>query len=175
MFRIWIGNLGKYNEGELVGEWVTLPCEDFDKVFERIGISDEPIDGVYYEEIFIADYENDFGYAVGEYDDLDELNEVAEELENLTSDEQEIYEALMDEGFDHDKAVEIIRDCDYTRFEDCMDMSEVAYRWYEETGQLQTLEHYISPSYIDWDAIGRDMEYDGHFIECGTGYIELYR
>lgn len=23
--RVWVGNLGKYNEGELVGEWITLP------------------------------------------------------------------------------------------------------------------------------------------------------
>ena len=41
MFRIWIGNLGKYNEGELIGEWVDLPCDDFDAVFERIRMEDE--------------------------------------------------------------------------------------------------------------------------------------
>ena len=23
--RVWVGNLGKYNEGILVGEWITLP------------------------------------------------------------------------------------------------------------------------------------------------------
>lgn len=25
MLNVWIGNLGKYNEGELVGEWLELP------------------------------------------------------------------------------------------------------------------------------------------------------
>ena len=25
MLNVWIGNLGKYNEGELVGEWLKLP------------------------------------------------------------------------------------------------------------------------------------------------------
>ena len=25
MLKVWIGNLGKYNEGELVGEWLELP------------------------------------------------------------------------------------------------------------------------------------------------------
>ena len=25
MLNVWIGNLGKYNEGELIGEWLELP------------------------------------------------------------------------------------------------------------------------------------------------------
>ena len=28
MLKIYIANLGKYNEGELVGEWLTLPTTD---------------------------------------------------------------------------------------------------------------------------------------------------
>jgi len=43
----YITNLGKYNEEELVGEWVKLPTtyEYMQAVFQRIGI-----DGVRYEE-----------------------------------------------------------------------------------------------------------------------------
>ena len=39
-FEAYITNLGKYNEGELVGEWVKFPTtsEDLQKVFEQIGI-----------------------------------------------------------------------------------------------------------------------------------------
>lgn len=39
-FEAFITNLGKYNEGELVGEWVKFPTtsEELQKVFERIGI-----------------------------------------------------------------------------------------------------------------------------------------
>ena len=56
MMNIYLTNLGKYNEGELIGEWVQLPIsnEDLQKVFERIGINEE------YEEYFITDYECDF-------------------------------------------------------------------------------------------------------------------
>ena len=32
--RVYIANLGKYNEGELVGAWFTPPV-DFDEVKER--------------------------------------------------------------------------------------------------------------------------------------------
>ena len=38
--RIYIANLGKYNEGELVGAWFTPPV-DFEEVTERIGLNDE--------------------------------------------------------------------------------------------------------------------------------------
>lgn len=48
--RVYIANLGKYNEGELVGAWFTPPV-DFDEVKERIGLNDE------YEEYTIHDYE----------------------------------------------------------------------------------------------------------------------
>ena len=40
--RIYIANLGKYNEGELVGAWFTPPV-DFEEVKERIGLNDEYI------------------------------------------------------------------------------------------------------------------------------------
>ena len=37
-FEAFITNLGKYNEGELVGEWVKFPTtsEELQKVFERL-------------------------------------------------------------------------------------------------------------------------------------------
>lgn len=35
--------LGKYNEGELIGEWVELPVsqEELQEVFKHIGINEE--------------------------------------------------------------------------------------------------------------------------------------
>ena len=44
--RIYIANLGKYNEGELVGDWFTPPV-DYDEMAERIGLNDR------YEEYAI--------------------------------------------------------------------------------------------------------------------------
>ena len=46
MLKIYIANLGKDNEGELVGKWVELPCEDLDEVLKEI----EVVDGTAYEE-----------------------------------------------------------------------------------------------------------------------------
>ena len=52
-FEAFITNLGKYNEGFLVGEWVKFPVtnEEMQAVFRRIGI------GHRYEEWFITDYD----------------------------------------------------------------------------------------------------------------------
>ena len=52
-FEAFVTNLGKYNEGELVGEWVKFPItnEEMQEVFKRIGI------GGRYEEWFITAYE----------------------------------------------------------------------------------------------------------------------
>ena len=54
-FEAFITNLGKYNEGELVGEWVKFPTtsEELQKVFERIGIGSKDDFGNPYEELVI--------------------------------------------------------------------------------------------------------------------------
>ena len=58
-FAAFITNLGKYNEGELVGEWVKFPTtpEKLQEVFERIGIGSADDFGNPYEEWFITDYD----------------------------------------------------------------------------------------------------------------------
>lgn len=51
-FAAFITNLGKYNEGDLVGEWVKFPTtpEEMQKVFERIGIGQKDDFGQPYAE-----------------------------------------------------------------------------------------------------------------------------
>lgn len=53
---IYLTNLGRYNEGVLMGEWVKLPIpkDKLQEVLDRIGINEQ------YEEYFISDYESCF-------------------------------------------------------------------------------------------------------------------
>ncbi|MFU1875674.1 antirestriction protein ArdA, partial [Enterococcus faecium] len=51
--QVYIANLGKCNEGELVGAWFQPPIDE-EEVAERIGLNDE------YEEFAIHDYELPF-------------------------------------------------------------------------------------------------------------------
>ena len=164
MLRIYLTNLGKYNEGELIGEWVELPAseEELEVVFERIGINEE------YEEFFITDYECDFGYKVGEYENLEELNKIAEQFEDLDETEKEVFQALIEEGYKSEEALEKISDSDYMIFWNCSDMEDVAREYAEETGLLNQIPDNLQ-SYFDFEAFGRDMSYEGHFVFTDNG------
>src|SRR5574344_2139293 len=97
MLNVWVGNFGKYNEGELVGDWLELPKtkDEIDKFLkENVGLQltqkevDEALakDGVCYEEYMINDYETDLPVYIGEYESLRELNllaKIAENVENM--------------------------------------------------------------------------------------------
>lgn len=175
MFRVYITNLGKYNEGELVGKWLDLPCDDIETELASIGVSDEPDEnGRYYEEYFITDYENDYDYEVGEYDSLEELNERAEELENLEDYEKEVLSAIIVNGDGISEAMEKISDRDYRIYYNCTDMTDVAYQYIEETGMLNSVPENIA-NYFDYEAFGRDLGIERTFIFTDNGNcIELF-
>ena len=175
MFRVFITNLGKYNEGELVGKWLDLPCEDIESELASIGVSDEPDEnGNYYEEYFITDFENDYNYKVGEYDSLDNLNEIAEELENLDDYDREVVNAFIENGSDIEEALDGLRDGDYMVFSNCSDMTDVAYQYIEETGLLNDIPEGLR-NYFDYEAYGRDMSFEGTFIFTDNeNCIELF-
>lgn len=162
MLKIYLTNLGKYNEGELVGEWVELPAtdEELEKVKERIGINK------FYEEWFITDYETNFGFKVDEYANLDELNGMAETLDNLSDTEIEIMEALTENGYDLEDALEVLDDVIY--YSNCEDIEDVAYKYIEETGLLNNVPQEIA-RYFDYAAFGRDIETEGNFIFTDDG------
>ena len=90
---IYVTNLGKYNEGYLMGEWVKLPvpADKLDEVLERIGINGE------YEEYFITDYEASFANLnLSEYTSIEALNEFAERLDEMESWEVEKLAAVLE-------------------------------------------------------------------------------
>lgn len=159
MMNIYLTNLGKYNEGELIGEWVELPVshEELQKVFERIGINEE------YEEYFITDYECDF-YEVGEYESLDTLNEIAERIEELGEEESEVVKALMSElGYTLNEAIDKVNSGDYRIYSDCDDMADIAYQVVEECGYLNNVPDNVA-RYFDYESFGRDLGIEGTYI-----------
>ena len=94
--KIYLTNLGKYNEGYLIGKFVELPIkkEDFKEVLKQIGI-----DGVQYEEYFITDVETDvigLEKVIQEYTSIKDLNELAEMLDNLNNFELEKLQAILE-------------------------------------------------------------------------------
>lgn len=171
MLRIYLTNLGKYNEGVLIGEWVDLPVseEELEKVFKRIGINDE------YEEYFITDYESDIdGVKVGEYENIDDLNELAEALEDLDSEEENVLSVMLEDGCTFEEALEKIKDRDYMVYYNCDSMEDVAYQVVEESGLLDGVPEKVA-RYFNYEAYGRDLEIEGTFYQINNAYIEIFK
>lgn len=170
MLRIYLTNLGKYNEGELVGEWVELPAtdEELEAVKARIGINAE------YEEWFITDYETDVeGVEVGEYDNLEELNELAEQLDELDESDMIAIQAYLLNGSDFKEALEKVQDGDYRIYSDCDSMTDVAYEVVEECGYLDKVPENVA-RYFDYEAFGRDLGIEGTFYNINGDMVELF-
>ncbi|MBM6871370.1 antirestriction protein ArdA [Pseudoflavonifractor phocaeensis] len=175
-FAAFITNLGKYNEGSLVGEWVKFPttAEELQKVFERIGIGSKDDFGQPYEEWFITDYDcyvDGLYDKLGEYENLDELNYLASKLDEMSQGEYEQFQAAMEIG-DHSGSIqEIINltenlDC-YDVYPDIRDHDDLGRYYIEELDAMQVPEHLRN--YIDYEAYGRDvaLEEGGEFTDFG--------
>ena len=164
MLRVFLTNLGKYNDGELVGEWLELPAteEDLQAAFRRIGI-----DGVEYEEYFFSDWETDIeGLRPKEYMNLEKLNEWAAKYEDLQDWEKETVQAIMElEGYDLEEAIEA-RD-QYLLYPDIHTNEDLGYYWLFESGVHDIPDNLAL--YIDCERFGRDvaLEADGGFTSKG--------
>ena len=170
--EICLTNLGKYNEGELVFTRLVLPAttEEIYAAYDEIGVAE----GTMYEETFISDYETDInGFEIREYANIDDLNELAEELENFDEYELEAFGAMLEYGYATDEALQKVQDGEYRLYDGCSTMAEVAEMYAEETGLLSSMPDDLR-YYFDFEAYGRDMDHNGHFAETDSGYIEIF-
>lgn len=184
VFEAYITNLGKYAEGQLVGETLKFPAttEEVQSLLKNIGV-----DGVLYEEFFITAFDGDvmglYDYLT-EYENLDELNHLAHLISELDSDEIETLEAALNKG-DHTSSVEDIINLVHNL--DCYDLhpgvtdDETLGRIYvEDMEAIDVPEHLLN--YFDYEAYGRDIRLneDGHYapggyvLNNGGSFIEHY-
>ena len=159
MIGVYLTNLRKYNEGQLFGEWLYLPMneEDLEKKFgEIIGEDDE---------YFISDYDDDYGFGFGEYEDIFKLNELLNQVEDMNK-----VAGIMEwKGYDLEEAVdeqenyEFIPDMTGAQYEE--DMIDDCYDLQEKLGWLY--------NYIDID-YERIAEEDNVIYEFNDGIIREY-
>ena len=184
LFEAYITNLGKYNEGELVGETLKFPTttEEVQALLKRIGV-----DGVRYEEFFITSFDGDvlglYDYLT-EYENLDELNHLACLLSELDQGELEKFEAVIDSGEHTSSVADLINlaqnlDC-YEFYPGVEDDETLGRIYVEDMEAIDVPEHLLN--YFDYEAYGRDirLEEDGHFapggyvLNNGGQFIEHY-
>ena len=188
-FGVWLGNLHKYTEGNLEGEWVYFPQEEehLQEVINRIS-------GPNKDELMIFDTDMGesceyLGEMIGEWSRVDELNTIAKllgneehpaveaylqrevnlsltELANLIMQENEIaYYPYEFDGSDDQKVMESLsaeEKMGYTMIE-----SDEELKYFLKNRTIGTSN---AMSYFDAEAIGRDMSLSDYVTLTEDGY-----
>ena len=181
LFEAYITNLGKYNEGELVGETLEFPTspQEVQTLLKHIGV-----DGIRYEEFFITSFDGDvlglYDY-LGEYENLDELNHLACLLSELDQGELEKFEAVLHTGAHTSSVADIINltqnlDC-FEFYPDIENEEELGRYWAEDLPIPEELK-----DYFDYEAYGRDISINegghmapgGYVVQTSGDFREYY-
>lgn len=175
----YITNLGKYNEGDLAYKLVSFPIDDaeLNKALKSIGCKYVDENGVvhneFYEEFFLSDWECDIPFDFGEYPSISEINDIAERVELLATYELETLEVILKEHTsDANEALQIVENSDYTIWNDCESMADVAEAVANECCYLNSVPEHLQ-CYIDYEAWGRDLAIEGTFLEGDGFYVEI--
>ena len=181
LFEAYITNLGKYNEGELVGETLEFPTspQEVQALLKHIGV-----DGIRYEEFFITSFDGDvlglYDY-LGEYENLDELNHLACLLSELDQGELEKFEAVLHTGAHTSSVADIINltqnlDC-FEFYPDIENEEDLGRYWAEDLPIPEELK-----DYFDYEAYGRDISINegghmapgGYVVQTSGDFKEYY-
>lgn len=190
-FAAFITNLGKYNEGSLVGEWVKFPttAEEMQNVFDRIGLGQRDDFGCPYEELFITDYDcyvTGVCRGFGEYENLDELNYLAARLDEMSDYDFKLFEAVVEAGDCGDSVKDLINLMDnldsYMVFSNVANDYDLGYYYIEESGCYDTDKLGALSRYIDYESFGRDVRFEeggcftsaGYVLHDGSSFTEYY-
>ena len=177
----FVTNLGKYNEGELIGEWIKLPVtkDEFNQTLKRIGIGSLDEFGQPYEEIFISDYDCSLpaiSELLTEYESISRLNYLAACIEALNPYNLEKYNSILESGCDSFKSLDELIDLSFNL--DCYD-----YRADIEDEYDLGYDHVIGCGlysadglkglipYIDFESIGKDIMIDDNGAFAENGYV----
>lgn len=169
--KIYLTNLGRYNEGYLIGKWVKLPVAEnkLNEVLKEIGINE------YYEEYFITDYENEIiglGDVISEYSNVQALNKLAQRLEELSEDEADKLGAVLE--YEACRSVsdvlELLDELDnFDLLTDVTDDEDLGYYYAEEYCSIAIPEH-IQP-YFNYEAYGRDIRLESSCLYTSYGFL----
>lgn len=172
----YITNLGRYNEGLLIGEWVTFPIdkEEINKIMKHIGCYYVDNNGKEhnheYEEYFFTDWECDFDCDLGEYESISHINELAEKLKEW--DPETLAAACEMWGF---KEVIENNSDDYSLYYGINDDYDLGYYYAIECGGVDFHGNETLEMYFDFDSYGRDIAINAYGGFTSYGFIECLR
>jgi len=166
MISIWLGSLEAYNDGELVGTWITLPLDDEElRDYYNLYTSNGAHD------YFIADHESDFGLNIGEYEDPFKINEMARKMEGMKDWELDQFKAAysLREPGSIDEVMELLDNLDdFILYPDVKDDDDLGMNYMDE---IVTAKDNWLLAYVDSGRLGRDIRLENGGIHTEWGYV----
>lgn len=170
MLKIFITNLSEYNNGNLIGEWVSLPSDSsfINQTIRKILSSDDS------EEVFITDWEwdNKTIFEIDEYENIQLLNSKLFKLSELTPYQLESIYFLIKEGIcvcdDLDECINQSYDVVIHRNKS---MRDIGIERIKEIVGLNEIPSIITNN-IDYDGVGEEIRVGGYFVEDGNTIYE---
>lgn len=166
-------NLGRYNEGCLAFKWVNLPAttQQVQEAFREIGV-----DGIRYDEFFLTDYKTSIGglhQHLHEYANLDELNYLANLVEDMSEDEKSVFEAALeldDNTGSIKDLINLAQNLDnYNLISDVKNAQDYGFYLIDECCCLE-IPDAVQP-YFDYEAYGRDSMMNDSGTLTDNGYV----
>lgn len=166
--KVYVTNLGKYNEGYLVGKWFDLPCEDFETEFNEV-LKSIRIDGVRYEEYFITDWESEInGLEIGEYTNIEELNKKLLEVQSNFNNDKYYIEKLSTIidcfGYNIENAMENMENHTFLQLErdSFKDEINLANAYLLEVTPINELPRQVLENNFNYESYGRDIQLNNY-------------
>jgi hypothetical protein len=160
--RVWLGHLGSYNSGSLLGRWIDLPKsdEEMNEIYNEL-MAQAARKGEYGDEFDVFDLEVNIH---GVYKDLSrlglrELNELAERLESMKDYEVEALSLVMQVVDTVPEAIQAIDEGKCLILSDVENLEDLGRRHVEEFNSLEIPE--ALEFYINYEAYGRQLDLTG--------------
>jgi hypothetical protein len=158
MLLVYLTDLSRYNQGELVGKWIQLPMDSqsLDKEIKEVLGN--------HEEYFISDYSTEYGMRVHSFADIYKLNDLMLEFKEIVHfHDARVIKATFRYFFELEDVINCLKDGNYSMLdyvENTYDLGHAVVK--------QELFHLEIPKelkgYIDYETIGEEFESSGYTI-----------
>ena len=168
--RIYVACLAAYNSGYLHGCWINA-TQETDEIIDQVNAMLKKSPVGYAEEWAIHDYSGFYGISISESESFEKISELAQKIQEFEDDDYrvngEVFAQLY-QDFGLDEALRMIEE-DYIG---CYEsVSDLAYEQENSNGSLDEIPQHLK-GYIDYDAIGRDIELNGEIYVVQLSYRE---
>lgn len=148
---------------EELSEWVDILDSDFEELQEKLQ----------KDTCYITDVDSDFNYSFEGAISISELEDLADKLNEIDNGyAEEEFKALMEYLGDFEEAYSTWEAGDFSYYPDVKDREELGQYVVDEGLWGEIPENLIN--YIDYEAIGRDIDLNANGCFTENGFIELY-